>query len=34
MYMHIFTNVTLSINGNINGFLLYIGIVFGNLNAI
>jgi hypothetical protein len=29
-----FTNVTLQINGDINGFLLYIGNVFDNLNAI
>jgi hypothetical protein len=33
-YMHIFTNATILINGDMNGFLLYIGSVFGNLNAI
>jgi len=32
--MHIFTNTTLQINGENNGFLLYIESVFGNLNAI
>jgi hypothetical protein len=32
--MHIFKNVTLKINGDINGFLSYIGSVFSNLNAI